>query len=161
MQSKFYYRYGFFDVVGMMLIGMALLKLGIITGEKSMRFYAVMMLAGYGIGLPVNAWETWQIVDSRFDILTIARTGLTYDLALYGHRSASQDGVERFTLNGADAARSSSSVRSPRLEALWVSASTERPMARHSSLRCCHDCQPAPAKTSQIHCFPALSPSSS
>ena len=80
MQSTFYYQYGFFDVIGMMLIGMAFLKLGIITGEKSRRFYAVMMLAGYGIGLPVNALETWQIVNSNFDIVTMAKASLTYDL---------------------------------------------------------------------------------
>jgi uncharacterized protein len=80
MQSTFYYQYGFFDVIGMMLIGMAFLKLGIITGEKSTRFYAVMMLAGYGIGLPVNAWETWQIVNSNFDILAMTKAHLTYDL---------------------------------------------------------------------------------
>ena len=59
---------------------MTFLKLGIITGEKSRRFYAVMMLAGYGIGLPVNALETWQIVNSNFDIVTMAKASLTYDL---------------------------------------------------------------------------------
>jgi hypothetical protein len=33
-----------------------------------------------------------------------------YDVALYGDRNASQDGVERFTLNGADGAVNSSST---------------------------------------------------
>jgi hypothetical protein len=50
----------------------------------------------------------------RFDDQTITLTGLNpallYDLALYGHRNATADAVERFTLGGADAAVNSSSI---------------------------------------------------
>ncbi|MBI4617919.1 MAG: DUF418 domain-containing protein [Planctomycetes bacterium] len=38
---------------GLMLLGMALLQLGIITGARSTRFYAGMTLAGYLVGLPL------------------------------------------------------------------------------------------------------------
>ncbi|WP_319532943.1 DUF418 domain-containing protein [uncultured Cohaesibacter sp.] len=49
----------FTDVGILILIGMAFFKLGIVTGERSTRFYVVMLLLGYGIGLSVNAGETW------------------------------------------------------------------------------------------------------
>lgn len=40
-----------------MLIGMALFKLGVLTGERSWRVYALMAAVGYAIGLPLNIWE--------------------------------------------------------------------------------------------------------
>jgi uncharacterized protein len=38
------YRYGIFDILSMMLLGIALFKLKILTSEKSYRFYIVMLL---------------------------------------------------------------------------------------------------------------------
>ena len=43
-----------------MLLGMALFKLGVTQGERSVRFYMWIMLAGYGLGLPVRAFGAWQ-----------------------------------------------------------------------------------------------------
>ena len=43
-----------------MLLGMALFKLGVTQGERSVRLYLWMMLAGYGLGLPVRAFGAWQ-----------------------------------------------------------------------------------------------------
>ncbi len=53
-QSKGFYRYGFFDVAGMMLIGMGLLKLGVFSAARTRRFYASMALLGYAVGVPIN-----------------------------------------------------------------------------------------------------------
>lgn len=50
----------------------------------------------------------------------------TYDVAFYGHRSASADGVERFTLGGADAATNSSSTG---IVSMFVSDWETRPNA--------------------------------
>ena len=44
------YRY-FFDVFGMMLIGMALFRLGVLTLHRRTGVYVAMMLGGYAIGL--------------------------------------------------------------------------------------------------------------
>ena len=63
-----------------MLIGMGLFKLGILSGERSNRFYLTTMLIGYGVGLTVNAYETKLIVESNFDILAFIRASLTYDV---------------------------------------------------------------------------------
>jgi uncharacterized protein len=53
-ESKYFYQYTFFDVAGMMLIGMGLLKRGVLSGERGDRFYRRMALWGYGIGIPLN-----------------------------------------------------------------------------------------------------------
>jgi uncharacterized protein len=77
-QSSMLYEFMFFDTVGMMLIGMGFLKLGIITGERSNRFYVLMMLVSYGIGLSINAYETRLLIDNNWDIFSREQANLTY-----------------------------------------------------------------------------------
>ena len=78
-QSWGMYRY-FFDIFGMMLIGMALYRLGVLTLERPLRLYVYMVVAGYGIGLIVNYLETRWILDHRFSAVAFAQTNVTYDL---------------------------------------------------------------------------------
>lgn len=73
------YRY-FFDVFGMMLIGMALFRLGVLTLERRRRVYVAMLLGGYAVGLAANAWETKHIMDSGFSAIAFAEVSVTYDL---------------------------------------------------------------------------------
>ena len=56
LESMYLYKVGFWDAVGPMLIGMALLKREILSAARSTRFYLVMAGVGYGIGLPINMW---------------------------------------------------------------------------------------------------------
>lgn len=78
-----------YDVWCMMLVGMALLRLGILTGEKSQSFYLRFLLFGYGIGVLINSFTAWQIVQSQFDPFTIDLMSTTYDvgrlLVAFGH----------------------------------------------------------------------------
>ncbi len=53
---------------GMMLIGMALLKMGIITAERGWKFYLCMILLGYGIGGTINAITGYYFARSGFDL---------------------------------------------------------------------------------------------
>lgn len=78
--EHFPYRYDLWDVLSMMLLGIALYKLKILAAEKSYRFYGLMALAGYGIGLLVNYYETNLIIDSGFSFLGFSKSYLTYDL---------------------------------------------------------------------------------
>lgn len=82
MEWKTYgpYRYDLWDVLSMMLLGIALFKLKILTGEKSARFYFLMMLIGYAIGLTVNYFETMHIVEHQFSYISFYETITTYDL---------------------------------------------------------------------------------
>lgn len=83
------YRYDLWDVLSMMLLGIALFKLKILTAEKSYQFYALMALIGYGIGLSVNYYEIRTIMDSNFSFLGFSKSYLTYDLGrvpvAFGH----------------------------------------------------------------------------
>ena len=73
------YRY-FFDIFGMMLIGMALYRWGVLTLERPTRLYLLMLGLGYGIGLSVNAMETRWILDHQFSAVAFAQANVSYDL---------------------------------------------------------------------------------
>ncbi|MDP8993745.1 MAG: DUF418 domain-containing protein [Pseudomonadota bacterium] len=73
------YRY-FFDVFGMMLIGMALFKYGVLTLQRPTRLYLAMAAAGYGVGLAVNLYELELVMGSGFTAAGFARADVTYDV---------------------------------------------------------------------------------
>lgn len=54
------------DFWALMLIGMALLKLGILQGDRPLAFYVRMALAGYAIGIPVHAISVYGMFSSNF-----------------------------------------------------------------------------------------------
>ena len=57
----------FIDMWAMMLIGMGLFRLGVLQGARPMGFYARVALAGYGIGLPLNALSVYGMISSNFE----------------------------------------------------------------------------------------------
>lgn len=71
---------GIWDALSMMLLGMALMKWGVFDASRSLRFYSVLMLAGFGIGLPLNAWETITFVNSGFEPYWSAFNRPSYDI---------------------------------------------------------------------------------
>ena len=79
-QSWEAYRY-FFDIFGMMMIGMALFKLGILTLEAKTRTYVAMMVGGYAIGMPLNIYEANWLMSHDFSGLARHQASITYDLA--------------------------------------------------------------------------------
>ncbi|HVF37271.1 MAG TPA: DUF418 domain-containing protein [Sphingomicrobium sp.] len=79
-QSWWLYR-DFFDFFGMMMIGMALFKLGILTLEARTRTYLTMMLGGYFIGVPLNLYEARWIMDHGFTSLAYDQAKITYDIS--------------------------------------------------------------------------------
>jgi uncharacterized protein len=64
----------------MMLLGIAFFKLRILSAEKSARYYGVMMLVGYGVGLSVNCYEVQLIMKNDFSLLSFSKSNITYDL---------------------------------------------------------------------------------
>ncbi|MCC6724902.1 MAG: DUF418 domain-containing protein, partial [Saprospiraceae bacterium] len=80
IESFYLYRYDIWDILAMMLLGMALFKTGVITAAKSNRFYFKMALIGYAIGIPVNYFETANIVNNNFSILSFYQSNWTYDV---------------------------------------------------------------------------------
>jgi uncharacterized protein len=73
------YRY-FFDIFGVMMIGMALFKLGVLTLEVRSRVYAAMMLGGYAVGLTCNILEVRWLIANAFSPLAYAQTEISYDV---------------------------------------------------------------------------------
>jgi uncharacterized protein len=80
METTFIYRIAFFDVFGMMLLGMAFLKNGILKAARSNRYYVILGLACYTVGLSVNYWETSYQIDQQFTIGAQNLTSITYNL---------------------------------------------------------------------------------
>ncbi|UCC45069.1 MAG: DUF418 domain-containing protein [Candidatus Zixiibacteriota bacterium] len=56
-------------VLGLMLIGMGLLKMNFLSGERSRKFYVVWIIVGYGLGLPLCIWGMTSLIDHQFDII--------------------------------------------------------------------------------------------
>ncbi len=74
------YRYDVWDVLSMMLLGIALFKWNILSGDKSVRFYLTIVVLGYAIGLTVNYFETTNIINKNFSYISFYETNTTYDL---------------------------------------------------------------------------------
>jgi uncharacterized protein len=85
MQTMFVYRLGVFDTLAMMLLGMAFLKLGVLQASRSIRFYLLMALAGYSIGITVNYFETSHILANQFSILSFDESSITYHIGRVGN----------------------------------------------------------------------------
>jgi uncharacterized protein len=62
-------------VGGLMLIGMALMKLGVFSAARSSRFYRWCVAAGYGVGLPLVAVSAHQLMVHEFDAFYVFRVG--------------------------------------------------------------------------------------
>jgi uncharacterized protein len=78
--GKPYYSPWNWDVWSMMFIGMALFKWKILTGEKPAGYYAKMAAIGYLIGIPLNSYTAWVIIQSNFDPATHLFANSTYDV---------------------------------------------------------------------------------
>jgi uncharacterized protein len=79
-QSWTLYRY-FFDIFGMMMLGMALFKLGVLTLEVRTRTYLAMVAGGYAIGLTGNILEARWIIGEGFTALAYTQASISYDVS--------------------------------------------------------------------------------
>ncbi len=80
MQTTFFFRHGFLDVLSMMLLGMGLFKLGVFHAELKTWIYAVMVIVGYAVGLTVNWFETNSYIQDNFSVISYYKNQQTYDL---------------------------------------------------------------------------------
>ena len=61
---------------GLLLIGIALMKLGILSGERNPAYYRKMMLTGYGLGLPIVIFSAFNLYAHDFNSLYMFRVGM-------------------------------------------------------------------------------------
>ncbi len=90
METEFFARFGLWECLGMMLVGMALFKSGALTLGWSNRAYWTMLAVGYGFGLTVNALEIRHVLSTNFaPAAALLPWTLTYDLGriptTFGH----------------------------------------------------------------------------
>ncbi|MDX2037555.1 MAG: DUF418 domain-containing protein [Isosphaeraceae bacterium] len=62
-------------VGGRMLIGMGLMKLGVLSARCSWKFYAWMTAIGYGVGLPLIAFDTYELIEYQWSMLRYGLEG--------------------------------------------------------------------------------------
>lgn len=82
--------YVLWRVGGLMLIGMALMKVGVLSGRRDLSFYRRLMVAAYLIGLPITAWGAFNAGAYGYDPLYMFRTGNVYNyvgsiVVAFGH----------------------------------------------------------------------------
>jgi uncharacterized protein len=80
VESDMFYPKTFLDVLGMMLIGMGLMKLGFFSAQRSWREYLWIAVAGYAIGIAVNSFFAWHEIQSGFDALSKTAGECVYDV---------------------------------------------------------------------------------
>jgi uncharacterized protein len=66
-QLVYYLYFGIWDVMLFMFLGMAFFKMGILTGQASVRTYLLMTIVGLGVGLSVSYFRLQQQVDTKFN----------------------------------------------------------------------------------------------
>lgn len=73
IQTTAFLFWSFWRAGGLMLIGMALFKIGVLTGQRSNRFYRNMLIIGFGVGFPLviygivsNTNSGWSLEYARF-----------------------------------------------------------------------------------------------
>ena len=59
----------FWRVAGLMLIGMGLMKLGIFSALRSKRFYWILLIIGYAVGLPLAYYGGQMMIAHNFDLV--------------------------------------------------------------------------------------------
>ena len=71
--------WGMWRAGGMMLIGMALYKLGVLTAQRSVTFYARMTVVGLAVGLPVVSYGVYRQFLSDWDPAYFFFTGTLFN----------------------------------------------------------------------------------
>jgi uncharacterized protein len=75
-----YYHPLYLDLFSMMFLGMGLYKLGVFSAALSARSYLALALAGYTVGISVNSFTAFTIVQSQFDLVTRIFCSTLYDV---------------------------------------------------------------------------------
>lgn len=83
------YQWGIYDVLSIMLLGIAFYRKRIITAEKPYTFYLLMIMIGYPIGILINYYELDILTAGEYSYLAFTQSKVTYSLGrlfvLMGH----------------------------------------------------------------------------
>ncbi|MUP44442.1 DUF418 domain-containing protein [Gramella sp. BOM4] len=77
--TTWFYRFDVWDILAMMLLGIALFKWRLLGAEKSYKFYAPITMVFYAIGLSINFMEVRTIMAGNFSFEAFSKSNITYD----------------------------------------------------------------------------------
>jgi uncharacterized protein len=84
-----YYFPLYWDMLCMMLLGMAMAKSGALSGDRPSGYYRRMAAIGYAVGLPLAVWWVWRNIAVDFDHIPMAFNNIAYEpsriLISFGH----------------------------------------------------------------------------
>lgn len=84
-----YYYPSLWDMLCMMLFGMAFIRTGVLTAERSYRFYVTTAAVAYGLGLTAHMWMVWRNIAVNFDHVATGFIASPYEPAriavCFGH----------------------------------------------------------------------------
>jgi uncharacterized protein len=78
-QTVLFAMWGVWRVVGLMLIGMALFKLGVFSARRSKRFYLGLIAVGLLVGLPVVAYGAYRNIAAHWDPIYVYLSGSQFN----------------------------------------------------------------------------------
>ena len=88
-QPQWLYSYFVFDIGGVMLLGIGLLKLRFLDAGLPLRTYIAIAVVGYGVGIPIAAVAVSHDIRSGFDSTTMALGSVLHAVArlpvAFGH----------------------------------------------------------------------------
>jgi len=90
MQLQNTFAFAIWRIAGLMILGMAFMKLGILSGRRDAGFYRRMALLGYGLGLPIMIFSAMNSWAHGFEPLYMFRIGMAPNyvgsiLVSFGH----------------------------------------------------------------------------
>ncbi|GEO03762.1 hypothetical protein AAE02nite_14260 [Adhaeribacter aerolatus] len=68
-QTTFFYHFGFLDIIAMMFVGMAFFRLGILSGRLKNKYYLLMLVGGYSLGLVLGIYPVNIIQQNEYNPL--------------------------------------------------------------------------------------------
>ena len=80
MAFGFFLMTGVLDALFAMLLGMIAYRLGLLQGRWSAGRVLILTLVGFGVGIPINWWETQAIIDSGYSIHGFFAMMTTYQI---------------------------------------------------------------------------------
>lgn len=67
-EGVMFFKVFLLDLLGMMLLGMGMVKTGVLAGEYSAAFYWRGLFIGFAVGLPLLAWSGWAWMRDGFSV---------------------------------------------------------------------------------------------
>ena len=70
---------GVWQIGGLMLLGMGLFRIGVLSGERSSRWYAALTAGGFGAGVPLLLWAAHRSFAHGWDVRDYMQVGVHLD----------------------------------------------------------------------------------